>query len=245
MRLSDKVAVVTGATGGIGGAIVAAFAREGARLVCSGTRSTWAGLPTAARYLAGDVRDEAYARRLIGESIDTFGRLDILVNAHGVEFDSDLTQTSLEDAARVIDINLLGAFATMKHAIPAMLSAGGGSIVNIGSRLGLVAIPLQAVYSASKGGLIMLSRGAAIDYALQNIRVNVVAPGLTATERFAARANSKPDPDAYRRQREATIPIGRLVTPEEVAGAVVYLASDEASGVTGAVLLVDGGYTAA
>lgn len=245
MRLAGKVAVVTGATGGIGAAIVAAFAREGAQLVSGGTRSTWDGLPEGARYVAGDVRSEDDVRRLVGAAIEAFGRLDVLVNAHGVEFDSELTQTSLEDAARVIDINLLGALATMKHAIPAMLAGGGGSIVNIASRLGQVAVPLQAVYSASKGGLIMLSRGAAIDYARQRIRVNVVSPGLTATERFAARMRSKPDPEEYLRSRESSIPIGRLVTPEEVAGAVVYLASDEASGVTGAVLLVDGGYTAA
>jgi dihydroanticapsin dehydrogenase len=245
MRLEGRVTLITGATGGIGRAIADAFAAEGARLVLTGRRSEPGRLPKGARYLGGDVLDEAFVERLTAAARESFGRLDILVNCHGLQFDSDLRTTDIRQAEAVLDTNVLGPLLTMKHAIPIMLDGGGGAIVNIASRLGMVGIADQAVYSASKGALIMLSKGAAIDFARQGIRVNVVAPGLTATEGIEDGFRRRPDPEGYRRQRESTIPMGRLATPDEVARAVVFLASDEASYITGAVLPVDGGYTAA
>ncbi len=244
-RLDGKVALVTGATGGIGKTIARLFWSEGARMVLAGTRPAPTDIPDGARYMAGDVSDEAYVDRLVTAASEEFGRLDILVNAHGSDFHSDIASTSLADAARILEVNLLGVLATMKHAIPRMLDSGGGSIVNVASRLGQVAIPGQAVYSASKGGLIMLSKGAAIDYGRRGIRVNVVAPGMTATEMIDAWVRAQPDPTGFRRGLEESIPLGRLATPMEVASAVLFLASDEASHITGAVLPVDGGYTAA
>jgi NAD(P)-dependent dehydrogenase (short-subunit alcohol dehydrogenase family) len=245
MRLEGRVALVTGATGGIGRAIVGAFAAEGANLLLTGRRAVIDRTPDGARYLGGDLLDETFVERLTGMARETFGRLDILVNCHGLQYDSDLRATDIREAEAVLDTNVLGPLLTMKHAIPLMLEGGGGSIINIASRLGIVGIAQQAVYSASKGALIMLSKGAAIDFARQGIRVNVVAPGLTATEGIVAGFRRRADPEAHRRQQESTIPVGRLATPDEVARAVVFLASDDASYITGAVLPVDGGYTAA
>jgi NAD(P)-dependent dehydrogenase (short-subunit alcohol dehydrogenase family) len=148
-----------------------------------------------------------------------------------------------QDADNVLRSNLLSAFLVMKHFAP-LMPATGGAFVCVGSRLGMVGKPEEVMYSAAKGGLIMLARGAAIEWAPRNIRVNVVAPGLTATPVIEASIRRRPDPEAYRREREASIPLQRLATPEEVADAVLYLASRESSYVTGAVLPVDGGYTA-
>lgn len=225
--------------------IAAVFAREGADLVLSGMRGQANGLPDGAVYEPGDVCDDAYGARLAAIALERFGRLDILVNAHGIDFHSDLATTDLSAAGRVLEVNVLGVVNTMKHVLPAMVRAGRGSIVNIASRLGLVAIPGQAIYSASKGGLIMLSRGAAIDYARRGVRINVVAPGMTSTDMIDIWVDAQPNPTAFRKGLEESIPIGRLAEPEEVAAAVVFLASAESSGITGTVLSVDGGYTAA
>lgn len=243
-RLDGKVALITGATGGIGAAIVRLFAAEGAQMALSGTRPEFADLPPNAVYLAGDITDEAYIQQLVQLAVDRFGRLDILVNAHGIDYHSDIPDTPLPDAEKVMKVNLLGALATIKHSVPAMIQTGSGSIVNIASRLGQVAIPTQAIYSASKGGLIMLSRGAAIDCAPYNIRVNCVAPGITATSMISDWVNTQADPKAFQAHITSAIPLKRMASPEEVALPVLFLASDEASYITGATLPVDGGYTA-
>jgi dihydroanticapsin dehydrogenase len=245
VRLAGKVAIVTGASGGIGRAIADAFAAEGASQILTGRRAEVEAVPERTCYLAGDVLDETFVERLVATAMADFGRLDVLVNCHGLQYDSRLESTDLADARAVMEVNVIGPLATMKHAIPRMIEGGGGSIVNIASRLGIVGIAGQAVYSASKGGLIMLSKGAALEFADQGIRVNVVAPGLTLTPLIEQGFQRRPDPDAYRQLRESTIPMRRLATLVEVAAAVVFLASDESSYITGTVLSVDGGYTAA
>jgi NAD(P)-dependent dehydrogenase (short-subunit alcohol dehydrogenase family) len=213
--------------------------------VLSGARASAEGLPRDCEYLAGDVRDERYVHRLVDHAVRRFGSVDVLVNAHGVDFHSDIESTELTQASVVMEVNLMSVLALMKHVIPVMKARHAGSIVNVASRLGQVAIPGQAVYSASKGGLIMLSRGAAIDHARSGIRVNVVAPGITSTAMIDDWVRSQPGPEAFRRALEESIPMGRLALPREVATATLFLASDESSYVTGAVLPVDGGYTAA
>jgi NAD(P)-dependent dehydrogenase (short-subunit alcohol dehydrogenase family) len=148
-----------------------------------------------------------------------------------------------EDARNVLHSNLLSAFLMMKHFAP-LMPATGGSFVLVSSRLGVVGKPDEVLYSAAKGGLIMLAKGAAIEWASRNIRVNVVAPGLTATPVIEASFQRRPDPQAYRAEREGQIPLRRLATPEEIADAILFMASPESSYITGAVLPVDGGYTA-
>jgi len=245
MRLVGKIALVTGAGSDIGFAVSERLAAEGARLLLTGRRTDPGPLPAGAVYVAGDLRDEAFVAGLVTRARQLHGGLDVLVNCVGRQFDSDLRTTDAADARDVLDANVVAPLLAMKHAIPAMLERGGGSIVNIASRLGIVAIPGQAVYSAAKGGLIMLSKGAALDFADRGIRVNVVAPGLTDTRAVRASFERQGDAAAVRRAREATIPAGRLATPADVALAVAFLASDEAAYITGAVLPVDGGYTAA
>jgi NAD(P)-dependent dehydrogenase (short-subunit alcohol dehydrogenase family) len=151
---------------------------------------------------------------------------------------------SVEDASSVIDSNLLSVFSVVKHATPHM-SRERGSIVCVSSRLGMVGMAGQVLYSAAKGGLIMFARAAAIELAPQGIRVNVAAPGLTMTPKIRDSWAKREDPEAYAAQRATTIPIGRLAEPEEIAEPIYFLASPASSYITGAVLPIDGGYTAA
>jgi NAD(P)-dependent dehydrogenase (short-subunit alcohol dehydrogenase family) len=174
---------------------------------------------------------------------NTFGSVDVVVLNHGLQVSSPLVEMSYADAKNVLETNLLSSFLVMKHFAP-LMPANGGSFVCVSSRLGIVGKCEEVLYSAAKGGLIMLAKGAAIEWAARNIRVNVVAPGLTATPIIEASFQRRPDPEAYRRERSSQIPLQRLATPEEVADAVLFLASPESSYITGAVLPVDGGYTA-
>ncbi len=250
-RLDGKVAIVTGASEGIGSAIVHAFVREGARLVLVARR------PDPLRQLveelggeasvavAGDVADPATAERAVAEALERFGALDILVNNAGLDLSGvDLLETTIDDARRIFDVNVFGALAMLQAAARAMRGRGG-SIVNVTSRIALIGFPGSAVYGASKGALQSLTRNAAVELAPLRIRVNAVAPGLTATPMIDTWVEAQPEPGAFRRRMEATIPQGRFADPRDVAAAVVYLAGDESASVTGASISVDGGYTAA
>lgn len=238
-----KVAIITGASGGIGAAIADRFAHGRAHLVLAG-RTPGIDIPKGSVYAAGDIGDEQYVASLVAMATVRFGGLDILVNCHGVDYHSQIPETTMDDVRRIFEVNVVSVVATMKYAIPAMVDRGGGAIVNVGSRLGQVAIPGQSIYGASKAAVAQLSRGAAIDWASTGIRVNCVAPGLTETEMNRTWVDDQPDPREFRRQLLADVPLGRMGTPEEVAAAVLFLASDEASNITGATLAVDGGYTA-
>jgi NAD(P)-dependent dehydrogenase (short-subunit alcohol dehydrogenase family) len=243
MRLEKVTALVTGAGSGIGEAVSSQFRREGARLLLTGRRAELDSAQPEDVYVPGDLNDEAFVADLAAQAADRFGAVDVVVLNHGLQASGPLTEMAYEDARNVLHSNLLSSFLVMKHFAP-LMPAAGGSFVLIGSRLGMVGKPEEVLYSAAKGGLIMLAKGAAIEWAPRNIRVNVVAPGLTATPIIEASFQRRADPEAYRRERESQIPLQRLATPEEVAAAVLFLASAESSYITGAVLPVDGGYTA-
>ncbi|WP_327589656.1 SDR family oxidoreductase [Nonomuraea sp. NBC_00507] len=243
MRLNNVAALVTGASSGIGQAVSSHFRREGARLLLTGRRERLDSTEPDDLYVPGDLNDEAFVEHLAKQAAESFGTVDVVVLNHGLQAVSPLTEMAYGDAKNVLESNLLSAFLVMKHFAP-LMPPEGGSFVCVSSRLGMVGMSGQVLYSAAKGGLIMLAKGAAIEWAPRNIRVNVVAPGLTATPIIEASIQHRPDPEAYRRERESQIPLQRLATPEEVADAVLFFASSESSYVTGSVLTVDGGYTA-
>ncbi|PNG24072.1 SDR family NAD(P)-dependent oxidoreductase [Streptomyces cahuitamycinicus] len=243
MRLKNIAALVTGAGSGIGEAVSSHFRREGARLLLTGRRKRLDTAQPDDLYVPGDLNDETFVEDLAKQAVESLGTVDVVVLNHGLQASSPLTEMTYADAKNVLESNLLSAFLVMKHFAPLMPRAGG-SFVCVSSRLGMVGKSGEVLYSAAKGGLIMLAKGAAIEWAPRDIRVNVVAPGLTATPIIEASIQRSPDPEAYRRERENQIPLQRLATPEEVADAVLFFASSESSYVTGSVLPVDGGYTA-
>jgi NAD(P)-dependent dehydrogenase (short-subunit alcohol dehydrogenase family) len=243
MTLENATALVTGASSGIGKAVSSHLRREGARLLLTGRSQRLNTAQPDDLYVPGDLNEEAFVEGLAQRAAEALGTVDVVVLNHGLQVSSPLTEMAYDDAKNVLHSNLLSAFLVMKHFAPLMPPAGG-SFVCVSSRLGMVGKPEEVLYSAAKGGLIMLAKGAAIEWAPRNIRVNVVAPGLTDTPTIEASIQRSADPEAYRRQREAQIPLQRLATPEEIADAVLFLASPKSSYITGAVLPVDGGYTA-
>ncbi|MGH9167755.1 MAG: SDR family NAD(P)-dependent oxidoreductase [Acidimicrobiia bacterium] len=248
--MRKRVAVVTGSSLGIGRATAEAFARAGAAVALV-SRDQDRG-ETAAKeieasgaeavFIPTDVAHEAQVRAMIHGVIDRFGRLDVLVNNAAVYLQGDVVETSAEDWNRILATNLTGAFLCTKYATPAM--DAGGVVINVSSEAGLVGIGRQVAYNVSKGGLIAFTRSCAVDLAARGIRVNCVCPGTTDTPLVEEAVSRAPDPAGARRALEAARPLNRLGTPSEIASAILYLASDEAAYATGAVLSVDGGYTA-
>ena len=243
MKLEGKVALVTGFGSGLGRAISVLFAKEGAAV--AGTSTTEAkGRDTAAMiesdggktfFRPGDVSDSERMKAVIDETIQRFGGLDIVVNSAGVRTNGSITEITEEQWDRTLDVNLKGVFVVSRLAIPQMIKRGGGVILNIGARSGMAGQAGRAAYCASKGGLITLTEAMAMDYAGQKIRVNCICPGPTRTPMVDT---STPERLAHYKRR---VPIGRIGEPEDIAWAALYLASDEGSMVTAAVLPVDGG----
>jgi len=246
-RLDGKIAVITGAGSGIGRAAALLFVREGARVV-AGVYETGDG-PALERDAGGslvaveaDVSQDAGAAQLVRAAVDRFGGLDILVNNAGAESPGTATETTEEQWQRLIDVNLKAVFLCSKHAVPEMLRRGGGSIVNNASINAIRGNHRLVAYSASKGGVVGITLAMAIDHAPQNIRVNCVCPATIEGTRMVDRALARePDPQAKRDYLLAKHPMGRLGRPEEVAWAMLFLASDEASFITGVTLPIDGG----
>ena len=246
MSLRDKVAVVVGGGTGIGRATALLFASEGARVAVFGRREplladTVAAIRKAggtALHVAGDVAREADVSRLVEATVGAHGAIDILVNAAAVRGPAAFTDITANDFETALRTNLLGAFIVTRAVVASMRARGGGSVIHIGSALGTVAVPLFAPYIASKGGLNMLAKAAAVELVADGIRVNVVAPGTIDTDLGAGIS-------AFRqRMIEHRIPIRRAGHVDDVARACLYLASDASRYVTGSVLAVDGGWTA-
>jgi NAD(P)-dependent dehydrogenase (short-subunit alcohol dehydrogenase family) len=249
MRLGGKVALISGGARGIGAATARLFAREGARVVigdlleAEGRRveAELAAPGGHALYVPLDVTSESAWERAVSAAVGRFGRLDVLVNNAGIGGAGRLEETRLEDWNRVMDVNAKGVFLGTRAAIPALRQAGGGSIVNISSQLGLVGMDDSSPqYQASKGAVRLLTKLTALQYAKERIRANSVHPGPIITPMTEGR---RADPTIFARMT-SRIPLGRYGEAEEVAYGVLYLASDESRFVTGSELVIDGGWTA-
>lgn len=252
MRLKDKVAIVTGGAMGIGKGIVTVFAREGARVVIADVNET-AGRETEKElrdqsfdvfFIRCDVSKEEDVKTMIQETIKRYGALHILVNNAGIGVYKSIAEATREDFERCLAVNLIGPFLCTKYAIPHLKASGGGSIINIASVHAVQNVGGTAPYAASKGGLAALTRAAAIDLARDNIRINAICPGWIDTPLVRGIFASSPDPEGMRRRVERRQLLGRLGTPEDVGYAALFLASEEASYITGTLLFVDAGMTA-
>ncbi|MEX1254857.1 MAG: SDR family NAD(P)-dependent oxidoreductase [Dehalococcoidia bacterium] len=239
MRLQDKVALITGAGSGIGRAIALEFAREGAKVVAAEV-DEGAGRAVAdeiasaggeARFQPCDVTKESDVQAAVQAAVDAYGRLDVMVNNAGV---------SQRDWDTTIAVNLSGVYYGCKHAAERMAAQGGGAIINLASILGLVGIGSEDPYVAAKHGVVGLTRNVALTYARRGVRVNCINPGFIATPMTRLVAEN----EATRQLVETQTPIGRWGRPEEIAKAALFLASDDSSYMTGAPLIVDGGWTA-
>ena len=248
-RLDGKVAVVTGGANGIGRASAKALAAEGARVVI-GDVADERGENAAheiresdgeAMFVRADVTKMSDVEALVREAIDRWRRLDVMFNNVGVAIPGTAQEMSEDDFRRVLDVNLIGVWRGMRAAIPEMLRTGGGSIINTSSVQGHVAFQGWAGYAASKGGVDALTRQAAVEYAPKGIRINSIVPGTILTEMNEKILSEAEDPDAQMAMWTSMHPIGRVGQPDEVAAAVVFLASDESSFITGESLRVDGG----
>jgi NAD(P)-dependent dehydrogenase (short-subunit alcohol dehydrogenase family) len=251
-RLSGKTAFITGGGTGIGRACALAFAAEGAQVAVAGRRKEPLAAVTREIESSGgkafavtcDVVDRGAVEAAIASVARHLGRLNIIVNNAGAVMVGTAEETSDEDWSRVLATNLTGTFLVSRAAIPALRKSGGGSIVNIGSYLGIVGRRQRAAYCAAKAGVAGLTRAMALDHAQDNIRVNCVCPAIVETEMSLVFLSRAADPEAARKQRLAELPLGRFGKPEDIALMALYLASDESSWVTGTVFPIDGGQTA-
>ena len=250
MRLKGKVALVTGGSSGIGRATAVAFAREGAKVAIADvnvkegdeTLETIVDAGGEAIFVKADVSRAADVKALVESVVKQYGRLDCAFNNAGVDnLHFPVGDLAEEEWDRVIGINLKGTMLCMRYEIPQMLTHGGGAIVNTSSVAGLIGSPKSPAYVSSKFGVVGLTKSAALDYANKGIRINAVCPGVTRTAIFEAYLKETPDAAA---QISTQSPMGRVAEPEEIAAAVIWLSSDEASFVTGQALAVDGGWAA-
>ena len=253
MKLKDRVAIVTGAASGIGRASAIAFAREGARVVVV-DRNEREGEETASAISAEgyeaffarvDVAREAEVAQMVQEAAARWGRIDILFNNAGVLLVKPVEETSEEEWDQVMAINVKAAFLAIKHVVPHMRRGGKGAILNtgsIGSFTGQVGTP---AYSASKGAIALLTKSLALDLGRDNIRVNCVCPGITDTPMLREHLGHGAEGENRIRARLARVPTGKILSPEDIARAAVYLVSDESEGITGILHVIDGGLIAA
>lgn len=247
--MKNKVILITGATSGIGKSTALKFGAAGAKVIVSGRRESEGQAVVTeiksaggeATFVKADVAVESDIAALVAKAVETYGRIDIAFNNAGVEMGGPLTEASEADYRRVFDINVWGVLASMKHEVPVMLAQGGGVIINTTSIAGKIGMAGASVYVASKHAVEGLTKVAALEYAKQGIRVNSVAPGAIVTDMLDRFTGGTDEANEY---MSSLHPIGRLGRAEEIASAVFFLASDEASFITGTTLDVDGGFLA-
>ena len=244
---AGKVVLITGGTSGIGKSTAIEFARAGAKVVLTGRREKEGAQVVAeikklggdAAFVRADISKDADVKKMVDFTVDKFGRLDVAFNNAGVEWKGPLNHATEAEYRRIFDINVWGVLNSMRHEIPVMLKNGGGAIVNTSSVAGHVGLAQVSIYIASKHAVEGLTKSVALEFAKQNIRINAIAPGVIATEmldRFAG--------DELRDQITSTVPVARVGVADEIAAAVLYLASDAAKFTTGTSLIVDGGFVA-
>lgn len=249
MRLLNLRCVVTGGASGIGAATVRRFVAEGAE-VCILDRDLPAAETLAKELGEGhlamelDVRFEAGVERVATAVYERWGRVDVLVNNAGSELNKTYNETTVDEWDRVLDTDLKGPWLLCKHFVPRMVEHGSGSVINISSLNGLVGFPLSTAYGSAKGGLVVFTRDMAIELATSGVRINCVCPGVIETPMMERWTDLMPDKDEAKAMLRGVMPIGRMGTAEEVAGAVLFFASADSSLCQGAVLSVDGGFTA-
>lgn len=245
--MNRRTAVVTGSTSGIGHDIARRLHADGLNVVITG-RDEARGkrirdeLGDNAAFVALNLTTEGAAAELAAAAVDTFGRLDVVVNNAAEDHTGDLLDVPIEEIRHVFEVNAIAPIAVLQAAAKRMHH--GGAIINISSRLAAIGVPTMTVYSATKGAINALTTAAAVELADRDIRVNAVAPGMTRTPLYAAWLGAHPDPAQTESDVVADIPLGRLAAPADVAAVVSFLASEEASYITGACIPVDGGYTA-
>ena len=248
MELSGKVALVTGGGSGIGQAISKLFAKEGAKVVIGDIRSgnTVDEINREggrSMFVKTDVRASGDVRRLVDTAIREYGGLDIVCNDAGIELIQRLVETTEDEWNKILDTNLKGVFLVSKHALPHFIEQKSGVVVNVASQLGITGAERWGAYCASKAGVIQLTKVIALEYAKYNIRANCVCPGAIETPMVDRELSLEQDRNLARKILISQHPIGRLGTPEEIAQAVLFLASSRSSFMTGAALVADGGYT--
>jgi NAD(P)-dependent dehydrogenase (short-subunit alcohol dehydrogenase family) len=250
-RLSGKRALVTGGASGIGKAIATLFLQNGAQTVISDINAD--NLASAAEELSahgtvatvcGDVRKMDDAARMVNTAVEEFGGLDTVVCNAGITSVMPIEQLDEDEWDAVLTTNVKGMFTVVKHAVPQLKAAGGGTIITLGSEMGIVAVPESPAYNASKGAVIMFTKSIAVDLIRYNIRVNALCPGITRTPLLQAEVDNSLDPEKTAAEQASWAPILRVADPSEIAQGAVFLASDDSSFAVGSCLVLDGGFTA-
>ncbi len=250
-KLTGRSALVSGGASGIGKAIAQLFLEEGASVAISDINGD--GLDAAVKELSGygtvmgingDVRSMADAGRMVAATVESFGAIDVLVCNAGITSVMPIEQLTEEEWDAVLTTNVKGMFTLVKHAVPHMISQGGGSIVTLGSEMGIVAVPESPAYNASKGAVIMFTKSIAVDLIRHNIRVNSLCPGITRTPLLQAEVDNSIDPERTAAEQASWAPIMRVADPREIAQGALFLASEASSFAVGSCLVLDGGFTA-